>query len=506
MSLKRNVLANYLGQAYVALIGIVMLPVYVRCLGAEAYGLVGFFTMLQAWFQLLDLGLTPTLSRELSRFRAGVLDRATTASLVRSLEWLFGALGLVGALAIALAAGWIARDWIKSPHLAQNEVVQCVLFMGGITFSRWLVGLYRGGLAGLEQIVSLNLAGVALATLRSVGVLAVLQFWTTGPVGFFAYQFVVSIIELVIMRLLFYRKFPMGGIGLWPQVRSIQGSLRIAASMAFLAGLWILISQTDKLVLSWMLDLKYYGYFMAVVTLAGGIGLLTGPISQALQPRLTVLAAQGDHAGLIKLYRTSTQVLSAGVFAIAGVLACHAEPLVRAWSGNLELAHAAARILPQYALGNAVAALLALAFLVQFAYGKLRWHVIGNSGFSLIWLPGAYLAARHAGAVGAGWIWLGGNLAYLVFWLPYVHGKFLPSLRWRWLVCDVGLIALVEAGLLALVGQGDWTTFSRIGVFAAATGTALFLALAGLLAGEETRGAARLIFLGKNSPESGKTR
>ena len=33
-----------------------------RFLGVEAYGLVGFFVMLQGWFLLLDMGLSPTMS------------------------------------------------------------------------------------------------------------------------------------------------------------------------------------------------------------------------------------------------------------------------------------------------------------------------------------------------------------------------------------------------------------------------------------------------------------
>jgi O-antigen/teichoic acid export membrane protein len=49
-SLKRNILANYVSQFYVTIIGIVAMPLYLRYLGVEAYGLVGFFAMLQAWF------------------------------------------------------------------------------------------------------------------------------------------------------------------------------------------------------------------------------------------------------------------------------------------------------------------------------------------------------------------------------------------------------------------------------------------------------------------------
>ena len=54
MSLKKNVIANYLGQAWAALMGLVFVPVYIRYLGVEAWGLVGFMSMLQGWFTLLD--------------------------------------------------------------------------------------------------------------------------------------------------------------------------------------------------------------------------------------------------------------------------------------------------------------------------------------------------------------------------------------------------------------------------------------------------------------------
>jgi hypothetical protein len=50
MSLKKNIAANYASQFYVTLIGIVMMPLHIKYMGADAYGLVGFFAMLQACF------------------------------------------------------------------------------------------------------------------------------------------------------------------------------------------------------------------------------------------------------------------------------------------------------------------------------------------------------------------------------------------------------------------------------------------------------------------------
>ncbi len=42
ISLKKNTIANYIGQFYNMFIGIAILPAYMIYLGAEAFGLIGF--------------------------------------------------------------------------------------------------------------------------------------------------------------------------------------------------------------------------------------------------------------------------------------------------------------------------------------------------------------------------------------------------------------------------------------------------------------------------------
>ncbi len=51
VSIKRNTIANYIGQSYGILVGLIVTPLYLKYLGAEAYGLVGFFALMQAWLQ-----------------------------------------------------------------------------------------------------------------------------------------------------------------------------------------------------------------------------------------------------------------------------------------------------------------------------------------------------------------------------------------------------------------------------------------------------------------------
>lgn len=71
MSLKTNIISNYASQIYVTLVGIAVVPLYIKYMGAEAYGLVGVFTLLQTLFNMLDMGLSPTVARETARLSGG---------------------------------------------------------------------------------------------------------------------------------------------------------------------------------------------------------------------------------------------------------------------------------------------------------------------------------------------------------------------------------------------------------------------------------------------------
>lgn len=62
MSLSRNLLAGLANSIWTALIGLAVVPLYLKYLGIEAYGLIGFFVTTQALLQLLDMGLAPASS------------------------------------------------------------------------------------------------------------------------------------------------------------------------------------------------------------------------------------------------------------------------------------------------------------------------------------------------------------------------------------------------------------------------------------------------------------
>lgn len=455
MSLKKNILANYVSQIYVTAIGILMLPMYLKYMGSEAYGLVGFFAMMQAWFQLLDMGLTPTMSRETARYRGGITDALSLRRLLRALEGIFIGVAIAGALAMIAGAGAIASEWLKVEQLPQDEVRHAIMLMAVIIALRWMCGLYRGAINGFERLVWLSWFNVAIATARFVLVIPIFIFVGTSPAQFFSYQLAIAIIEVMVLLMQTYRLLPkidMKEQVSW-QLQPLQGVLKFSLSIAFTSSVWVLVTQTDKLILSNLLPLSEYAYFTLGVLVAGGILVISTPISGALMPRMTKLNAEGDEAGLIRLYRNATQLVGIAAVPTALLLAFFSEQVLWAWTGDSIVARKAAPVLTLYALGNGVLALAAFPYYLQFAKGDLRLHLIGNALFVVIFIPLLIWSANVYGMVGAGYAWIIANLVPFAAWLPIVHRRFIKDLHRKWLFIDVLPIALLPTALAFCLQQ-----------------------------------------------------
>ncbi len=484
MSLKRNIFANYISQIYITIIGIVILPLYIKYMGAEAYGLIGFFAMMQACFNLLDMGLTPTMARETARFRGGATDALSYRRLVRALEGIFLAVALAGGGAMLVAADYIANDWLQASQLPVAEVQIAVQLMAIIIVMRWMCGLYRGAISGSERLVWLGWYNSLIATLRFIGVLLVLIFIGVTPTIFFSYQFGIAVLELSGLLFYAYRLMPSITEGkrlTWSWL-PLKPVLKFSLTIAFTSSVWVLMTQTDKLVLSKLLPLADYGYFTLSVLVASGVLVISSPISGAIMPRMVKLEAEGDNEGIIRIYRQSTQLVAVIAGATSVTIAFCAEPLLWAWTGSENLAYQAAPILILYAIGNGILSVSAFPYYLQYAKGDLRLHLIGNAGFVILLVPAIIWAASQYGGIGAGYVWLVMNVIYFVAWVPLVHSRFEPGLNKLWFGRDVLVICSIATlagyGLFAIMPQTDnrWWQVSEVVIMG------LFVMLAGALA------------------------
>ena len=326
---------------------------------------------------------------------------------------------------------------------------------------RWLGGLYRGVITGAEHIVWLSAYSVVLATLRFVIVLPVMWYFGYTPLVFFTYQLAVALLDTLGMWLKTLTLLPpldkgVEAIG-W-SLGPVKPVLKFSIAIAFTSSVWILVTQTDKLILSSILPLSDYGHFTMAVLVASGIMVVSGPISGAIMPRMARLYTEGKLDELVLVYRNATQLVSilAGTAAITLVFC--AEPLLAAWTGDAVLAKQIAPILKLYAVGNGLMAVGAFPYYLQYAIGNLKYHLIGAAGMVVVLIPSVIVAANMYGGLGAGFVWLLMNLLFLLGWVAYVHYKMMPGMHVGWLWGDIVKVVAPGVAVALLVSQVGFDT------------------------------------------------
>ena len=450
MSFKRNIIANFIGQVYLIGISIAITPLYLRHLGAEPYGLVAIFALMQSWMSLFDVGISPALGRQLAVMRGQGESVANFWALLKSFEAIFMGLAVLIVAGIYMSSPGLAQHWIKLESLKLSAVVTCLQIMGVLIALRFFAALYRSGINGLEDQVWLNAYDISFVSLKFLGALILVASISNEILHFFIYQLSVAIIEVIVLMRRFYFRIdkPVQSrlIGFhWTVVKSV---MPYAMGIAYTSAIWILTTQTDKLIFSKILPLAEFGYFTLMALLAGGITLINGPIAQALTPRMTYLYAKGENEKLITLYRDSSQITAVITLCLAAMIGLYAQPLLYAWTGDKTAAAWGADALVWFALGNAVMLMGAYPYYMQKAMGKLKWHVIGSSLMAVLQLPIIYWAAKTYGITGAGKAWFIFLGMWFIIWTPFLHRQLIPGLHMSWVLQDILPVVFTVLGVV----------------------------------------------------------
>lgn len=463
-SLKKNIIFNYIGQFYNAFIGILILPLYLQELGGEAFGLIGFFTLLLAWMQLIDLGLTPTLGREVARLKVDPKNNHELRTVVRSLEIVFMFIAALATSIIFLSRNWVALDWLTISELDTEIVALSIGLMAFMVGFRWLSSLYLSGIHAYEEQVWINIVGICIATFRFPGALVVILLSEGNLLLFFAYQLMIASIECLMYAVKLRKIMPLTDEKVRFSTSSLKRIAPFAISIGYTAGIWVLVTQLDKLLLSKILPLSEYGFFTLIATLAGGVLLLSGPLGKAVLPRMTSLIAQGDEPKMLEVYLKGTSIVSSVVSPIVLVIAFFPQKVVYVWTGNTDAAEWVAPILPLYILGYGLLTVGAFQYYLQYAYGKLKLHVIFNTVSASISIPLIFYSAYNYGPIGVAWVWFAFRSLSLLFWGPYIHHKFAPGIHLEWLFKKVLPPILITLSLLLLFENGvDFqTSYGRL--------------------------------------------
>jgi O-antigen/teichoic acid export membrane protein len=449
MTVKRNIAANFVGQTIASGLNLALVPVYIHYLSIEAYALIGLYSAVQVWLTLLDFGMTPTVSREMARFSAGAVTARSIRELLRSLEVIVFGVAITIAVTLTAASGFLASHWLRVGTLSVGAVGGGLSMIGVVVGLRFCESIYRSAIVGLEQQVWLSGAGIALGLMRGLGAVAVLTVIPTVQ-AFFVWQAFVSIVTLVAFAAKLYLALPKVEGPVRFSLFALREVRTFAGGMFGVTFLAVLLTQTDKLLLSRMLPLDQLGYYLLASSVATVMYMVIGPVTQAIYPALVRLVAETAVDRLSRAYHSAAQVISVLLAPFVSLLAVFPRGILYTWSGNSMLADRTAPILAILAIGTFLNALMQVPYQLQLADG---WTSLGlkiNSVAVLILVPALIVAVPIYGPLAAATIWIILNSGYLLVGIPILHRRLLRGEMRKWVVEDV-VLPVVGAATVVLV-------------------------------------------------------
>lgn len=450
MSVKKNIIANTLGTGWSALMSIAFVPLYIKYLGIEAYGLIGVFSILLGWLSLLDMGMSPTISREMARFSGRAHTNQSILNLLRSVEIIAMILAILIFVVVYFFSEWLVSSWINSDIIEKSVVINAIIIMGFVAALKFVENIYKSAIVGLQRQIQLNVIVVISSTLRGLGAVGILIFYSSTIEAFFIWQGFVSFVTIMAFAVYLYAILPKTQIKSkfsWHELNKIKS---YAAGMMGTTFLAILLTQIDKILLVKMLTLSEYGYYTMAFLVANVLYMVVGPISQAFFPKFAELKAKDDIISLTNMYHKSSQLITVCVGVVVGYLIFFSETIVLAWTQDYSLTREVAPLVSVLSLGTFLNILMWMPYQMQLAYGWTSLSIKINIVAVAFILPSILIIVPMYGAMGAAWIWVVLNAGYVFIGVHFMYRKILTDEKWKWYIDDIVKPLLVCFSLIML--------------------------------------------------------
>jgi len=455
-SLTTNIVANFLGYSSAVLTGLVFTPFYIRYLGIESYGLIGFYLTLQGAMGFLDLGLSRSCNREVARLSGkGKRCNEQVCNTVRTLEVVYAAIGLLILLILLGLNSYLSTNWINSSEFTSTDLSVILVAISVVISLRWPLSIYGGALKGLERHVSTNLIKICSSFACNGGAVLLLAFYSSNIVVFFYWQIFCSAITLMIYIYFTWLKLPGSFWRAHFDLDIIKDIYKFAGGLSLSVLLGTVIMQYDKIALSKMLPLEEYSYYMILMVLVKPLIMIASAFSSAFFPRLSFLIGQGESEKTInRLYDNLTYISNSLIITVSMILVFYGDDVLRIYTDKSDIPVELCLVLGVFAFAKMIRANKMLPYSTQLAYG---WTSLGVkldiSSLVILIISFHYFVPNH-GMLGAAYSWLLMTVIYFLLNYFYMHKQILKSLKVTWIFSNLIIpttLCIIVFGIIRLV-------------------------------------------------------
>lgn len=339
---------NFAGSAFPILAGLVAVPILIRNLDVERFGILTLAWAIVGYFGVFDLGLGRALTKlAADKVAAGAIEE------LKDLFWTaFGlmlVLGLASGIGVVLASPWAIKALRVSISLRREAVGAFYI----LALSLPLIitqAAFRGMLSSLQRFDLLNLIRVPSGALFFLAPLVVLPF---------SKSLVPVVGVLLIVRLVAWAALMLACF--W----AVEGLSRPRLKVRFIRQLlnfggWVtvgemlntLMAYAGHLVTGAVLSAAVVSYYSAPYELAGKLLIIPASMAGVLFPAFSHSFTLSPSRSALLLERGGKYIL-VGLFAPVLVLVTFANGVLGIWLGSVFAVHSV-RVLQLLAVGTLI--------------------------------------------------------------------------------------------------------------------------------------------------------
>jgi|GEM_PF-4453309 len=427
-----SVVANGLSRVLIGILNIAVVPLYMKYLGMEAYGLVGFFAIVQSFVTVFDLGISSALTRSLSHNLPNVSLRQKSRDLSRTLEVFYWGISAVIGLSIAVFSPLIASHWIKRVAISESQLHLCLWLMATALLFQFPFSFYTAGLVGLQRQIEQSALNLLFWVVRSLGVIPFILQADDRLSSFFFWQASVSLLSVIIVRHAFWHYMPRADAKTRFSLHSISSVWKFAISVSAFSILLLIFNNIDKIYLSGKLSLDQYGYYVTAWQVATVLYLFYMPVYTVFYPVFVQLHSSENRQSFVQEFRKANLMVSLLITPTVAIIVVFAPEILLMWTRKQDVAVHAAPIVRLFMPGAFSGAFFYLLWAVSQARGDV--HRLVNFPFVSIVLlsvivPFSFTYFGSQG-VAASWMIVSVTLNFSMAFYVFCTSLKLEALSW----------------------------------------------------------------------------
>jgi len=360
----RNTVLNLLGQALPMLVALFAIPLIIKSLGIDRFGVLTMVWLVLGYFSLFDMGLGRALTQIVSQ-KVGTNQTLEIPSLVWTSLPLLLLLGLVGALVMASLAPWAVREALKIPAALQPETLNAFYVLA---FSLPIVisaSSLRGLLEAYRRFDLTNLVAGTMGSFMFIAPLVVLPF-SNNLALIAAIILLGRLIALLANFLLVLHVIPGLRQGIKFKAALLRPLLQVGSWMTVSNIIAPLMVYMDRFLLGVFISVAAVTYYATPFELVTKLWLLPGALVGVLFPSLSATFYR-DQGCTVDLFCRGIKYIFLSMFPIILVIVTMAPEGLTLWLGA-DFAQHSFRVLQLIAIGVFVNSLAFVPFaLVQGA-------------------------------------------------------------------------------------------------------------------------------------------